>query len=198
MKEGPVKFFATEKAWRAWLEKDHASADELWVGFYKKASGKPSITWPEAVDGALCFGWIDGLRKSIDEVSYKIRFTPRRPTSTWCKANIARVPALEALGLMTPAGRDAFAARKEAKSGIYSYEQRDIAELPPAMQARFEAFAKAWASFQKLPPGYRKTAIFWVMNAKQEATRERRLTQLIADSAAGRTIKPLTRPTAKR
>ena len=188
-------FFASPEAFRAWLEQHHASAQELWVGFYKKDSGKPSITWPEAVDEALCFGWIDGLRKSIDDISYTIRFTPRRPRSTWSAVNISRVAELTEQGRMRPAGLEAFAQRSEEKSGIYAYEQRENAALDATGEQQFRANAQAWDFFQAQPPSYRKTAIWWVVSAKQEATRRKRLATLIDDSAHGRTIRPLTRRT---
>ena len=186
-------FFATPAEFRAWLEAHHASVKELWVGFYKKDSGKPSITWPESVDEALCFGWIDGLRKSIDDASYKIRFTPRKPRSTWSAVNINRVAELTQTGLMYPAGLKAFAERTEDKSVIYSYEQRKLAELDPAAEQQFRANQAAWEFFQTQPAGYRNTAIWWVVSAKQEATRQSRLAKLIEDSEYGRTLPQLTR-----
>ena len=186
-------FFATPAEFRAWLEAHHASVKELWVGFYKKDSGKPSITWPESVDEALCFGWIDGLRKSIDDASYKIRFTPRKPRSTWSAVNINRVAELTQTGRMYPAGLKAFAERTEDKSVIYSYEQRKLAELDPAAEQQFRANQAAWEFFQTQPAGYRNTAIWWVVSAKQEATRQSRLAKLIEDSEYGRTLPQLTR-----
>lgn len=187
------RFFATSEEFRAWLEEHHADATELWVGYYKKGSGRPSLTWPESVDEALCFGWIDGVRKSIDAESYAIRFTPRRAGSTWSAVNIKRVQELKELGRMTPAGLEAFAARAEERSGIYAYEQRGGAELGEEFEALFRAHAEAWAFFQAQPAGYRKTATWWVVSAKREETRRKRLATLIADSASGRTIAPLTR-----
>jgi uncharacterized protein YdeI (YjbR/CyaY-like superfamily) len=178
---------------RAWLEQHHDSEPELWVGYYKRASGKPSMTWPESVDEALCFGWIDGVRKSIDAERYMIRFTPRRARSVWSAVNIERVTALTREGRMRPAGRVAFEARREDRSGIYSYEQREEAVLDPAYEKRFRAKKKAWADFELRPAWYRQAVIRWVMTAKKEETRERRLATLIEDSAAGRTIRPLTR-----
>lgn len=138
-------FFATPSEFRAWLEAHHDSTPELWVGFYKKGSGKPSITWPEAVDAALCFGWIDGLRRGIDDVSYTIRFTPRKPRSIWSAVNIKRVGELTSLGLMRPAGLKAFAERVEEKSGVYAYEQRDAPEFDDAREQQFRANEQAWA-----------------------------------------------------
>jgi uncharacterized protein YdeI (YjbR/CyaY-like superfamily) len=186
-------FFATPADFRAWLEAHHETNQELWVGYYKKGSGRPSLTWPESVDEALCFGWIDGVRKSIDEVSYTIRFTPRKPGSTWSAVNIKRVEALTAMGLMRPAGLTAFAERVEEKSGIYAYEQRQVAELSEAQDAQFRANPTAWEFFQSQAPSYRRAAVWWVASAKKEETRQKRLATLIADSAQGRTVPPLTR-----
>jgi uncharacterized protein YdeI (YjbR/CyaY-like superfamily) len=160
-------------------------------------SGRKSVTWPQAVDEALCFGWIDGVRRSIDEHAYKIRFTPRKPTSTWSRVNVARVAELTKQGRMHAAGLAAFAARKDAKTGTYTYEQSDPAELPAAWAVQLQRNAKARAFFEAQPPWYRRTSIRWVMAAKQEATRVRRFETLLKDCAAGRTIKPLTRPKGK-
>ena len=187
-------FFATPDEWRAWLARHHATAPELLVGFYKRGTGRPSLTWPESVDHALCYGWIDGVRKSLGAESYTIRFTPRRPGSTWSRINLKRVEELEALGLMQPAGRAAHAARTAAKSGIYSYEQRADARLTPEQERTFKRNRKAWTYFQAEAPWYRRTATFWVASAKREETRAKRLATLIADSAAGRRIGPLERP----
>jgi uncharacterized protein YdeI (YjbR/CyaY-like superfamily) len=186
-------FFATPAAWRAWLARHHATAAELWVGFYKRGSGRPSITWPESVDQALCYGWIDGVRRSLGPESYAIRFTPRRPGSTWSKVNLQRVGELEALGLMQPAGQAAHAARTAAKSGIYAYEQRDQARLTPEQEREFKRNRKAWAYFQAEAPWYRRTATYWVISAKRAETRAKRLATLIADSAAGRRLGQLDR-----
>jgi uncharacterized protein YdeI (YjbR/CyaY-like superfamily) len=188
------RFFATPAKWREWLERNHATATELWVGFYKRGTERSSITWPESVDQALCFGWIDGVRKRIDEASYAIRFTPRRKGSTWSNVNLAKVEELTRQGLMRTAGLSAHEARRPAKSGIYAYEQRKTAQLPAAMMRRFKGNRKAWAYFQKQPAWYRQVAVWWIVSAKREDTRERRLAALIADSEAGRTIRPLTRP----
>lgn len=185
-------FFATPKLWRQWLQKNHTKTDELWVGFYKKDSGLPSITWPEAVDQALCFGWIDGLRKSIDERSYKIRFTPRRPRSIWSAVNLKRVPELVELGLMRAAGLKAYEARQANRTGIYAYEARPK-ELPEIYAKPLRANKAAWAFWQTQPPSYQRAAIWWVISAKQKATRQKRLATLIEDSAHKRTIAPLTR-----
>jgi uncharacterized protein YdeI (YjbR/CyaY-like superfamily) len=195
MKSAPPKtlFFATPADFRAWLKKNHALYTELSVGFYKRDSGKPSITWPESVDAALCYGWIDGVRNSIDAVSYRIRFTPRKPTSTWSAINVKRVAELTKLGMMHPAGVKAFDARKGDKTGIYAYEQRKSATLPPAYEKKFRANKKAWTFFQKQPPWYQRTATYRVISAKQEATQEKRLAELIRDSEAGLAIKELRR-----
>jgi uncharacterized protein YdeI (YjbR/CyaY-like superfamily) len=187
-------FFATPGAWRRWLARHHDRTDQLWVGFHKRGTGRPSITWPEAVDQALCFGWIDGMRRRIDEQSYMIRFTPRRKGSVWSRVNLARVEELTRLGLMHAAGSAAHRRRTAQRSGIYAYEQRRSARLPPAMTACFKGEPRAWAFFQRQPPWYRQTATWWVVSAKRPETRARRLAILIADSAAGRTIKRLTRP----
>jgi uncharacterized protein YdeI (YjbR/CyaY-like superfamily) len=186
-------FFPSPSEFRAWLEEHHGESDELWVGFYKRNSGKPSITWPEAVDAALCFGWIDGVRKSIDEVSYTIRFTPRRRTSIWSDVNIKRVRDLIESRLMRPAGLEAFRRREEAKSRIYSYEQRKTAKLGRAYEQQFRAHETAWRFFQAQAPWYRRTATWWVISGKKEETRQKRLAKLIEDSGHGRTIPPLTR-----
>jgi uncharacterized protein YdeI (YjbR/CyaY-like superfamily) len=182
------KFFATPKDFRTWLEKHHADTAELWVGFYKKASGRASITWPESVDEALCVGWIDGLRKRIDEHSYRIRFTPRKAASIWSAVNTRRAAELVKEGRMRPAGARAFAGRDPKKTNLYSFEQRRAAELSPPLEKRFQANGKAWKFFQSQPDGYRRIAVFYVMSAKREQTRERRLDILIRDSAAGRRL----------
>jgi uncharacterized protein YdeI (YjbR/CyaY-like superfamily) len=187
-------FFATPEEFRAWLEANHDRHSELWVGFYKKGSGKPSITWPESVDEALCFGWIDGIRKSIDADSYTNRFTPRKARSTWSAINIKRANELERLGRMHAAGRKAFEARTDDRSALYSYEQRHAAKLQPEQERRFKANKEAWKWFQAQPPSYRKAAIWWVVSAKKDETKARRLATLVDDSAHGRTVPPLTRP----
>jgi uncharacterized protein YdeI (YjbR/CyaY-like superfamily) len=189
-------FFATPDEFRAWLEEHHATETELPVGFHKKGSGRPSITWPESVDQALCFGWIDGVRRRIDDASYSIRFTPRKPRSTWSAINIKRVAELTELGLMRPAGLAAFGRRSDDRTAIYAHERRKAAKLEPAMEKRFKQDERAWAWFEAQPPSYRRTAAHWVISAKKPETRERRLERLIADSGAGRTVPPLTRPTA--
>lgn len=176
-------FFKTPAAFRKWLAQNHGKKNELLVGFYKKGSGKPSITWPESVDQALCFGWIDGVRKSLDEDSYTIRFTPRKATSIWSAVNIKRAGELITAGLMQPAGLRAFEARDESKTNRYSFEQRDKIELDDVLESTFRAHASAWKFFQAQPPGYRKIMLFWIMSAKQQATRERRLARLMEVSA---------------
>jgi uncharacterized protein YdeI (YjbR/CyaY-like superfamily) len=186
--------FETSEAFRAWLEQHHDSADELWVCYYKKSSGKKSITWKESVDEALCFGWIDSIRKSLDDERYVNRFTPRRKGSVWSALNTRRVAELTKEGRMRPAGLEAFEARREDRSGIYSYERRDEAVLDPAFERRFRSEKRAWAFFEGSPPSYRRAAIRWVMTAKKEETRERRLGQLIERSAAGERLPPLTSP----
>jgi uncharacterized protein YdeI (YjbR/CyaY-like superfamily) len=191
-------FFATPDALRSWLEKNHAQCAELWVGFYKRGSGKPSVTWPEVVDEALCFGWIDGVRKSLDDDSYTIRLTPRRPQSTWSTVNIRRATDLARRGLMSPAGRRAFEQRTEKRSGIYSYEQRHNAKFSSSFVKTFRAHTGAWAFFRSQPPWYQQTATFWVVSAKKEDTKVRRLALLIAECGAGRIIGPLKRPTPAR
>ena len=186
-------FFATPADFRAWLEAHHEGEKVLLVGFYKKGSGKPSITWPESVDEALCFGWIDGVRRSLGEDSYTIRFTPRQARSTWSAVNIRRVAELTELGLMRPAGLRAFEARTADNSEIYAYEQRGSVALTAAEEEQFRANTAAWDYWQARPAGYRRTAIHWVISAKREETRRKRLATLIEDSAQGRTIGPLTR-----
>ena len=181
-------FFATPAQFRAWLKANHEKVTELWVGFYRKASGRPSITWPESVDEALCVGWIDGLRKSIDAESYRIRFTPRKQTSTWSAVNIGRVRVLSRQGRMLPAGLKAFEQRTEARSASYSYENRKAAVLSKVAEQQFRSHPKAWKFFQSQPEGYRKVAIWWVVSAKGEVTQEKRLGILIADSEAGQRL----------
>ena len=187
-------FFGTAGELREWLERNHATATELFVGFYKRGSGKPSITWQELVDEELCFGWIDGVRQGIDDVRYSNRITPRKPRSTWSAINIARAKELIRLGRMHPAGLKAFERRTDERSAIYSYEQRKTARLDPEMERSLRGNKKAWTFFQAQAPSYRRTAIWWVISAKREETRKRRLATLIADSERGRTVGPLSRP----
>jgi uncharacterized protein YdeI (YjbR/CyaY-like superfamily) len=188
------KFFATPSELRTWLAQHHDKTKELWVGLYKKSSGKPSITWPEVVDAALCFGWIDGIRRSIDEISYTNRLTPRKPHSTWSAVNVKKVLELTELGLMHPAGIEAFQIRTKERSRIYSYEQRHNAKLDPLYEKKLRTSKKAYEFFRTQAPWYQRTSIFWVMSAKKEETRLKRLATLIACSEDGQTIKPLTRP----
>ena len=185
-------FFETAEQLRAWFDANHDTAPELHVGYYKVGTGKPSITHPEAVDEALCVGWIDGVMHRIDDTSYTVRFTPRRPKSNWSAINIRRATELEMAGRMRPAGRAAFARRTPERSGSYSYEM-GTGTFDPAMEAAFRKKKRAWAFFQAQPPGYRRLATYWVMSAKRPETREKRLATLIADSAAGRRIGLLSR-----
>lgn len=181
-------FFATPTAFRAWLKKHHKTETELLVGFYKKGSGKPSITWPESVDEALCVGWIDGVRKRLDAEAYTIRFTPRRPTSTWSAVNIGRVAVMIEQGRMLPAGLAAFEKRTAKKSSVYSYEQKDAPALDAKYEKSFRANKAAWAFFTSQANWYRRNSIRWVMTAKAEQTRLRRLSQLMAASAEERRL----------
>ena len=180
---GPT-FFATSAEWRALLEKNHDTAAEISVGFWKKETGKPSITWPQSVDEALCFGWIDGVRHRIDDEAYRIRFTPRRSGSVWSQVNLKRFAELEAEGRIAPAGQAAFEA---GKLSSYSYE-KEAGELSPAEMKLFKTNAKAWAYWQSCPPGYRKLLVHRVTDAKRPATRAKRLQQLIDACAAERRI----------
>ncbi len=186
------KFFATPAEWRGWLKKHHHTHTELLVGFHKKDSGNPSITWPESVDGALCFGWIDGVRRRIDDATYSIRFTPRKTVSTWSAVNIRRVGELRAEGLMHPAGIKAFEARKDARSRIYSFEQESV-EFDGGQEKRFRANRTARKFFQSQPQSYRRAATWWVINAKREETKDKRLAALIACSERGSTLPQFTR-----
>ena len=187
-------FFATPDDFRAWRQEHHEAESELLVGFYKKGSGRPSITWPESVDQALCFGWIDGVRRRIDDERYSIRFTPRKQRSTCSAVNVKRVGELTEVGLMRPAGVAAFERRSDDRTAIYSHERREAAAFDSEQERALKADEGAWAWFQDQPPSYRRTATHWVISAKKPETRERRLRRLIEDSAAGRTVPPLTRP----
>ena len=182
-----IKFFRSPAEFRKWFERHHATEKELLVGFHKKGSGKPSITWPESVKEALCFGWIDGIRRNVDGESYSIRFTPRKRTSIWSAVNIRYAVELIEQGLMQPAGLAAFELRRENKSGIYSYEQRP-ATIPEPYLSQFKKHKAAFAFFEAQPPGYRKLLSWRIVSAKQEATRLKRLEQLIGESAAGRRL----------
>jgi len=180
-------FFDSPDAFRAWLRVHHKKSDELLVGFYKKHTGKPSMTWPESVAEALCYGWIDGIRRRVDDDAYSIRFTPRRRGSKWSAINVKMVAELEASGKMRKAGRDAFNARPDPSSGGYSYE-REKARLDAARLARLKKHKSAWGFFESQPPGYRKLMAHWVMFAKKDETRDRRLARLIEASAVGKRI----------
>jgi uncharacterized protein YdeI (YjbR/CyaY-like superfamily) len=192
----PATFFETLQDFARWLRRNHKKATELWVGYYKKGTGRPSLTWPESVREALRFGWIDGLRRGLDDQSYKIRFTPRKPTSTWSQINVRTAEELIAEGKMEPAGLAAFEARRARRSGVYTYEQKG-GDAEAQVERQLEKNRAAWAFFKNQPPWYRRTSARWVMSAKREETRQRRLATLTADSARKRTIGPLTRPSAK-
>ncbi|ASW76436.1 bacteriocin-protection protein [Chryseobacterium piperi] len=174
-------FFKSPQEFREWLENNHSTEKELIVGFYKVGSKKPSMTWPESVDQALCFGWIDGVRRSIDEESYSNRFTPRKSTSIWSTINIKKVEELTKAGLMKPAGLKAFELRKEEKSAIYSHE-KEPAKLDPVYEKQFKANKKAWEFFNSQAPSYQKVMLHWIMSAKQEKTRQSRLEKTIRES----------------
>lgn len=180
-------FFATQQEFRIWLDKNHKNEKELLVGFYKVGTKKPSISWSESVDQALCFGWIDGVRKSIDEESYSIRFTPRKSTSIWSSINIKKIEELTKAGLMKPEGQKAFELRKEEKSGIYSHE-KEPANLDPAYEKQFKANEKAWEFFSSQAPSYKKVMIHLIMTAKQEKTRLSRLEKTIKASESGKKV----------
>jgi len=185
--EAPI-YFSSPAEFRAWLSQHAATAAELIVGFHKVDTGIPSMTWPQSVDEALCFGWIDGVRKRVDELRYQIRFTPRRPTSIWSRVNIDRVAVLTAEGRMQPAGLTAFERRTERRSILYSYEQEGEITLTPELAKRFKRQRKAWAWFEAQPPGWKRQMLRWVLSARQEATRDRRLEQLMAAAAEGRRL----------
>lgn len=184
------RFFRSASDFRRWLQANGRSAVELWLGFYKVDAGKGGITYAEALDEALCFGWIDGVRKRVDAISYQIRFTPRRPKSHWSRVNIGHAERLKQSGKMTPAGLAAYAARDAARVGRYTYEQT-ASTLPPELLRRFQARKRAWDFFQSQPPGCQRKTVRWVMSAKREETRRRRLTHLIEDSTEGRRLRPL-------
>lgn len=188
MKTLKPRFFPTAKHFRAWLEKNHQSKEELIVGFYKKASGKPSITWPESVDQALCFGWIDGIRRALDAESYCIRFTPRKPNSHWSNVNLSKMKVLLEAGLVHPAGLDAYKRKEAERSGNASYEQGAVT-LPKDALGIFKKNKKAWSFFKNQAPSYIKIATWWVISAKRSETRRLRLQTLIKDSEAGLKIK---------
>ena len=177
------RFFATPEKFRAWLAANHATRPELLVGFYKKSDGRQSIDWPQSVDEALCFGWIDGIRRSLGEDSYTIRFTPRRPGSIWSSINIRRVAALKRAGRMQPAGLAAFARRSRDRSAVYAYEQRASATLAAAELRVFRANRSAWEFFSSLAPSYRHKALYWITSSRKPETRRSRLDRLIAMAA---------------
>jgi uncharacterized protein YdeI (YjbR/CyaY-like superfamily) len=189
-----LAFFEEAAAFRAWMEEFHQEARELWVGFHRKDSGRASITWRESVDVALCYGWIDGVRKRVDETSYSIRFTPRRADSNWSLVNVKRAQELTRMGMMRAAGTKAFEGRDRKKEGVYLYEQRKTAQLGKAEERRFRANRKAWKFFAAQPPGYRRLATWWVISAKKAETRSRRIEALIKDSEQGRRIGLLKLP----
>ena len=184
-------FFESPQEFYDWLEENHETAAEVYVGFHKQHTGRRAMSWSEAVDQALCFGWIDGRSNKLDEDRYMQRFTPRRPGSNWSKVNVEKVSKLKEAGLMRPAGLAAFERRTDARTGVYSFERES--ELSPEFEARLRANAAAVDYFDSRPPWYRRTAVHLVMSAKRQETRERRLEQLIEDSAAGRDIKQLRR-----
>ncbi len=184
-------YFKTPAEFRAWLEQNHTKVEFLLVGFYKKGTGQPSMTWPESVDEALCFGWIDGVRKGVDADRYTIRFTPRKAGSVWSTVNVNKIQVLLDQGRMQPAGVAAFEKRKEARSGIYSHEQQDV-ELPEPYLGVLHGNARAWEFFEKQPASYRKAASWWVASAKQEKTRLTRLEKLVAYSAVAERVPQFT------
>ncbi|NYZ61863.1 YdeI/OmpD-associated family protein [Luteimonas deserti] len=183
-----ARFFETPLEFRAWLAEHHAVASELDVGFHKVGSGRPSMTWPESVDEALAYGWIDGVRRRIDATSYRIRFTPRRPGSIWSRVNLAKVEALIAQQRMQPAGLAAYAARKAERSGVYAFERSEPAALAPEEMRAFESDEIAWQYFAASPPGYRNVMTHWIVSAKRPDTRARRLARLIEACAAQRRL----------
>jgi len=182
-------FFPNAQAFRQWLEANASSATELLVGFHKVGTGRPSMSWSESVDEALCFGWIDGVRKRVDDAAYTIRFTPRKPTSIWSAINIAKVAQLQAEGRMTPAGAQAFARRTDARSMVYSHEREVPAELSPSELRAFKRNKGAWSYFENTPPGYRKVMLHWVCSAKKSETRASRLTKLLEACATGKRLR---------
>lgn len=190
MTEASPVFFESQAAFREWFMKNHDAQEELWVGYFKKGTGIPSITWDESVNEALRFGWIDGIRKSIDDKRYKIRFTPRRPDSIWSEKNLKSVDKLIQQGLMQPAGMEVYKNRNKKRSVRYSFEQKKVV-LPKEYEVKIKANKKAWEFFQSLAPSYKKPTIWWVISAKKEETRLRRLDVLIKSSGAGQKIPPL-------
>lgn len=197
VRKDQLRFFSSSAELRKWLEKNHADASEIWIGFYRKDSAKGGITYHEALDEALCFGWIDGIRKKLDDVSFTNRFTPRKPKSIWSNVNVAHVERLTREGKMRPAGMAAFDAKSASRTGIYTFE-RDHAELEPEMKRRFQNNKAAWKYFESAPPYYRKLATGWVTSAKREQTRERRLAELIDCSARATRLPQFTPASRKR
>ena len=183
------KFFANSSAFRKWLETNSTVVDELLVGFHKVASGQPSMSWSESVDEALCFGWIDGVRKRIDERSYQIRFTPRKSTSIWSAVNIAKIEKLRVGGRITTAGETAFAHRRDAKSVVYSYEQQGTAKLSRERTQAFKSCRQAWQFFQSTPPSYRKVMLHWVTSAQKPETRDARFAALVKACSDGKRLR---------
>lgn len=186
-------FFADAEQWRSWLVANHETATECVVGFVKTSTGRAGLRWSESVDQAVCFGWIDAVRRGIDDESYSIRFTRRKPSSIWSKVNVEKVERLRAAGLMTPAGEAAFAARSEAKTGVYSFERATPAELSRGELDRFRSVGSAYEFFQAQAPSYQRAALHWVISAKRDETRIRRFEQLLADSLAGKRLNHLVR-----
>ena len=193
VRQSAAVYFDSPAAFRRWLEAHHDTATELVIGFHKRHTGRPSLSWAESVDEALCFGWIDGIRRRVDDERYTIRFTPRRSTSIWSLINIRRVTALVEAGRMRPAGLRAFEQRRPGRSGLYSFEQGGNRTLTDAELERFRSNRAAWTFFEAQPPGYRRVATHWVLSAKREDTRARRLGTLITDSANGLRIAALRR-----
>ncbi len=175
-------YFKDQFEFRKWLEDNHDKEPEVIVGFYKVSTGKPSLTWSQSVDQAICFGWIDGIRRSVDTDRYSIRFTPRRPNGIWSKINIKKFEELNKMGLVNKEGLDAFNRRKEDKSGVYSFEQDSAGKLDESLEMIFKSNAEAWDFYNKQAPSYKRTTIHWIMSAKQEATRVSRLNKLIQAS----------------
>ena len=193
-----IRYFETAGAFGEWLEKHRTAKAELWVGFHKKSTGRPSLTWPESVDEALCHGWIDGIRKRVDGDRYTIRFTPRKPGSIWSAINLRKAKALIASGRMRPAGLAAFRSRRDDRTAVYSFEQARAPRLPADLERIMRRSATAWVFFRSRTDWYRRTASWWVVSAKREETRKKRLAVLIACSEAKRPIPPLPRAPEKR
>jgi uncharacterized protein YdeI (YjbR/CyaY-like superfamily) len=191
-----LRFFRSGTAFRKWLETNHNKASEIWVGFYRKDSGKGGITYKEALDEALCYGWIDGIRKKIDDSSFTNRFTPRKKNSIWSNVNVEHVARLTREGRMMPPGVAAYNAKDEKRTGVYSFE-RERAELEPAMKKRFRQNPKAWKYFESQPPYYRRVAAWWVVSARRDETRQKRLAELIAVSAKEQRLAPFS-PVSQR